>query len=248
MALLRRYHEEGDFAAREELLELLMPLVHSVARRYANRGESLEDLVQTGAVGLIKAVDRFDLSRNVALSTFAVPNILGEIKRHFRDKGWAARVPRELKELSTKVADVTERMTALNGTAPTVAEIAQVLEVTEERVLEALQGAKAYTADSLDRPLEDGREMHETIGAAEGGYDAAERRMMLLHGLRAIGVRERQIVKLRFFDGLTQSEIAERMDISQMHVSRLLRRSLELMAERVEQVPEQASRELRAVG
>ena len=247
MLLLRRYHEHGDFAAREELLELLMPLVRSIARRYANRGESMEDLVQTGSIGLIKAVDRFDLERGVTLSTFAVPNILGEIKRHFRDKGWAARVPREIKELSAKVSQLTERYTAQYGRSPSVGELAELAGVSEERILDALQGSKAYSADSLDRPLEDGRTPLDTLGSREDGYDAAERRMVLLHGLRALEVRERQIVKLRFFDGLTQAEIAERLDISQMHVSRLLRQSLERMAERVDEVPEQASRMLRAV-
>lgn len=229
--LLRRWHEEGDELARRLLIERMMPLVRSLARRYANRGEPLDDLEQVGCVGLIKAVDRFDLDRELRFSTFAVPTILGEIKRHFRDRAWSVRVSRGLQELSAKVTREVDRLSTKLGRSPTVEDLARATGTTPEQVLEALQGAQAYSTVPLDEPLGDDGESVARIGAEDPGYAIAERRAELGRGLRALTEREQRIVVLRFFGGLTQREIAERVGISQMHVSRLLRRSLERMGE-----------------
>ena len=234
LTLLRRYHEHGDERARDEVLELLMPLVHSVARRYVSRGQPLEDLVQVGSIGLIKAVDRFDLDRGVKFSTFAVPNIAGEIKRYFRDKAWAVRVPRDLKELSGKLVKIADEFASVHGRAPTVDELAEAAGVTPDQALEGIQCASAYATDSLNRPLGDDCTPLDLLADREKGYDAVERRSTALQGLQVLGARERQIVKLRFFDELTQVEIAQQTGISQMHVSRLLRRAMEDMRAHIE--------------
>ena len=228
--LLRRWHEEGDEQARRLLIERMMPLVRSLARRYANRGEPLDDLEQVGCVGLIKAVDRFDLDRELRFSTFAVPTILGEIKRHFRDRAWSVRVSRGLQELSARVAREVDRLSTKLGRSPTIEDLAEATGTTPEQVLEALQGAQAYSTVPLDEPLGDDGEPVARIGAEDPAFAAAEQRVELGRGLRTLSERERRILLLRFFAGLTQREIAERVGISQMHVSRLLRRSLERMA------------------
>src|SRR6184192_2775158 len=147
--LLERYHRRGDLAAREELIEKYMSLVRSLARRYSHRGEPLEDLIQIGAIGLIKAVDRFDLDRGVELTTYATPNIIGEIKRHFRDKGWSVRVPRGLQELNVQLSRLIESLTVELGRSPTIPELAKAAEVSDEEVLEALESGRAYTSISL---------------------------------------------------------------------------------------------------
>ncbi len=236
--LLRRYHEHGDLQAREQLIEQYMSLVRSLARRYSYRGEQLDDLIQIGAIGLIKAIDRFDLDRGVELTTYATPNIIGEIKRHFRDKGWAVRVPRGLQELNVQLSRLVETLTVQLGRSPTITELAKASDSTEEEVLEALESGRAYAslalssgggegADALD-PL-------ESIGEEEHEYEVSEDRAVLEPGMRALDERERRILQLRFFDGLTQSQIAQQVGISQMHVSRLIRRSLDkIRAEIVE--------------
>jgi RNA polymerase sigma-B factor len=229
--LLRRWHEDGDENARRMLIERMMPLVRSLARRYANRGEPLDDLEQVGCVGLIKAVDRFDLTRELRFSTFAVPTILGEIKRHFRDRAWSVRVSRGLQELSARVAREVDRLSTKLGRSPTVDDLAEATGSTPEQVLEALQGAQAYSTVPLDEPLGEEGEPVARIGGEDPAYLAAERRIELRRGLNLLTERERQILLLRFFAGLTQREIAERVGISQMHVSRLLRRSLERMGD-----------------
>src|SRR6266480_4041266 len=150
--LLRRYHQEGDLAAREQLIEQYMSLVRSLARRYSYRGEQFEDLVQIGAIGLIKAIDRFDLDRGVELTTYATPNIIGEIKRHFRDKGWSVRVPRGLQELNVRLSRLVEELTVQLERSPTIAELAKAAGVEEEEVLEALETGQAYTTVSLSAP------------------------------------------------------------------------------------------------
>src|SRR6266496_408581 len=147
--LLRRYHEKGDLSAREQLIEQYMSLVRSLARRYAYRGEQLDDLVQIGAIGLIKAIDRFDLDRGVELTTYATPNIIGEIKRHFRDKGWSVRVPRGLQELNVQLSKLLEELTVQHSRSPTIPELAKAAGVTEEEVLEALESGRAYSSLSL---------------------------------------------------------------------------------------------------
>ncbi len=229
--LLRRWHQDRDENARRVLIERMMPLVRSLARRYANRGEPLDDLEQVGCVGLIKAVDRFDLDRELRFSTFAVPTILGEIKRHFRDRAWSVRVSRGLQELSAKVTREVDRLSTKLGRSPTIEDLAEATSSTPEQVLEALQGAQAYSTVPLDEPIGDDGEPVARIGSEDHGYVNAEQRIELARGLRMLSERERRIVLLRFFAGLTQREIAERIGISQMHVSRLLRRSLERMGD-----------------
>jgi RNA polymerase sigma-B factor len=229
--LLRKYHEEGDLQAREKLIEQYMSLVRSLARRYAYRGEQLDDLVQIGAIGLIKAIDRFDVERGFELTTYATPNIIGEIKRHFRDKGWAVRVPRGLQELNVQLSRLMEQLTVKLGRSPTIPELAQASGATEEDVLEALESGRAYSSLSLSTggvgEGDEDLDPLESIGTEEHQYEVSEDRAVLAPGFRALDERERTILQLRFFDGLTQSQIAQHVGISQMHVSRLIRRSLE---------------------
>ncbi len=231
--LLRRYHEDGDREARQALIERMMPLVRSLARRYAGRGENLDDLEQVGFVGLIKAVDRFDLSRELRFSTFAVPTILGEIKRHFRDRTWSVRVSRSIQELNAKLTKAADRLSTKLGRSPTIEELAQATGATAEQVLEAMMGAQAYSTVPLEEPVGDDDEPVSKLGVWDTGYDRAEDRVELGRGMEVLEDRERRIVTLRFFHGLTQREIADQVGISQMHVSRLLRRSLEQMGDAV---------------
>ncbi|MEY2534854.1 MAG: polymerase sigma-B factor, partial [bacterium] len=177
--LLRRWHEQGDRAAREELAELMLPLARSLARRYAGRGEPLDDLEQVACLGLLKAIDRFDVSRDVRFATFAVPTIAGELKRHFRDRGWMLRVPREVQELSARVARARETLTRELGRVPTVPELAGSLAVGVEQVLDALRAADAYRMLSLDEPLTAGGGALEAIGGDDSGYERAEDRVLL---------------------------------------------------------------------
>ena len=193
-ALLRRYHEEGDLAAREQLIEQYLSLVRSLARRYAYRGEQLDDLVQIGCIGLIKAIDRFDIDRGVELTTYATPNIIGEIKRHFRDKGWAVRVPRGLQELNVQLSKIVEEQTVQLGRSPTIPELAKAAGVEEEEVLEALESGRAYTSLSLSAggADEDGElDPLESLGTEEHQYSVSEDRAVLAPGFRALDERER---------------------------------------------------------
>jgi RNA polymerase sigma-B factor len=242
--LLRRYHEDGDLQARDQLIERYMSLVRSLARRYAYRGEQLDDLVQIGAIGLIKAIDRFNLERGVELTTYATPNIIGEIKRHFRDKGWAVRVPRGLQELNVQVSKLVEHLTVQHGRSPTIAELAEAAGVEEEDVLEALESGRAYSSVSLSSggaPDEEGEvDPLESLGSEDHEYEVSEDRAVLAPGFKVLDERERRILHLRFFSGLTQSEIAEQIGISQMHVSRLIRRSLEKIREEIAEESEVA--------
>jgi RNA polymerase sigma-B factor len=235
--LLRRYHEDGDLQAREQLIEQYMSLVRSLARRYSYRGEQLEDLVQIGAIGLIKAIDRFDLERGVELTTYATPNIIGEIKRHFRDKGWSVRVPRGLQELNVQLSRLVEQLTVQLARSPTIPELAKAAGVEEEEVLEALESGRAYTSLSLSvgggGGGDDDLDPLESLGTEEHEYEVSEDRALLAPGFKALDERERKILQLRFFDGLTQSQIAQQVGISQMHVSRLIRRSLEKIRETI---------------
>ena len=246
--LLRRYHERGDLEARERLIEQYLPLVRSLARRYSYRGEQLEDLVQVGCIGLIKAIDRFDIDRGVELTTYATPNIIGEIKRHFRDRGWSVRVPRGLQELNIQLSRLLEELTVTLGRSPTIAELAKAAEVSDEEVLEALQSGRAYSSLSLSVGAsqdEDGDlDPLESLGTEEHEYEVSEDRAILAPGFRVLDERERTILHLRFFKGLTQSQIAQQVGISQMHVSRLIRRSLEKIREEIA-ADEEAGRPLR---
>jgi RNA polymerase sigma-B factor len=234
--LLVAYREGGDLDARELLIERHLPLVRSLAVRYANRGEPLDDLVQVGSIGLIKAIDRFDLDRGVELTTYATPTVIGEIKRHFRDKGWSVRVPRGLQELSLRLSQLVDELTVQLERSPTIAELAKAAGVDEEEVLEALESGQAYTAASLSvtsEGTESDPDPLETIGSLEHEYLVSEDRAVLEPGLAALDDRERRIIHLRFWLGLTQSQIAQRLGISQMHVSRLIRRSLEKLRDEV---------------
>jgi RNA polymerase sigma-B factor len=229
--LLRRYHEQGDVGAREELVQRHLPLVRSLARRYAGRGESLEDIEQVGAIGLLKAIDRYELSRDVALTTYATPNVVGEIKRHFRDKGWAIRIPRALQELNVKMAAAIERLTLRLGRSPSIAEIADELDTTPEQVLEAFEAGSAYSPVSLSAgPANDEElDLMEVIGTEDVEFERTDERASLEPALGELPERERTILHMRFRDGLTQTQIAEHVGLSQMHVSRLIRKSLERM-------------------
>ena len=244
--LLRRYHEDGDLQAREQLIEQYMSLVRSLARRYSYRGEQLEDLVQIGAIGLIKAIDRFDLDRGVELTTYATPNIIGEIKRHFRDKGWSVRVPRGLQELNVQLSRLVEQLTVQYSRSPTIPELAKAAGVEEEEVLEALESGRAYTSLSLSvgggGGDDDDLDPLESLGTEEHQYEVSEDRAVLAPGFKVLDERERKILQLRFFEGLTQSQIAQQVGISQMHVSRLIRRSLEKIRETIAEDEESLAR------
>jgi RNA polymerase sigma-B factor len=244
--LLRRYHEDGDLRAREQLIEQYMSLVRSLARRYSHRGEQLEDLVQIGAIGLIKAIDRFDLERGVELTTYATPNIIGEIRRHFRDKAWSVRVPRGLQELNVRLSRLVDELTVQLGRSPTIPELATAAGAEEEEVLEALESGRAYTSLSLSGGGGGGDDEFldplESIGTEERRYEVSEDRAILAPGFRALGERERKILHLRFYEGLTQSQIAQQVGISQMHVSRLIRRSLERIRQAIAEDEESLTR------
>ena len=235
--LLRDFNERGDIDARQELIERHIGFVRRLAQRYARRGEQLDDLTQVGCVGLIKAIDRFDGGYGASLTTYAAPNILGEIKRHFRDRGWAVRVPREIQELNVKLARVVDELTASLGRSPNVDELANATQTTTEQVLEALESSSAYSTLSLsDRPTDDDDTSGpmDTLGEEDEEFERSEERMTLAIGIRRLHARERTILHLRFFEGLTQSEIAERVGISQMHVSRLICDSLARVREELD--------------
>jgi RNA polymerase sigma-B factor len=208
-----------------------MGFVRRLAQRYAHRGETIEDLTQVGCVGLIKAVDRYDGEHKVTLATYAAPNILGEIKRHFRDKGWSVRVPRDVQELNVKLGRVVDDLTSRLGRSPSVEELAEATDATTEQVVEALESSRAYSTVSLSERSEDSDEESgdplEALGDEDEGYQVVEQREMLRQGFRTLADRERAILHMRFFLGLTQSEIADRVGISQMHVSRLIRQSVD---------------------
>jgi len=222
------FAREHDASLREQLVAAHLGLAEYLARRFANRGEPLDDLVQVASLGLIKAVDRFDPDRGVEFSTYATHTIVGELKRHFRDRGWAVRAPRRMQELYLRLGKVVATLGQELGRSPTIAELAAEVSVSEEDVLEALEAGQAYRSTSLDAPA--GTDEGETLGARLGEEDAslenAESRATLSPLLAQLPPRERLILRLRFFDGLTQSEIASRLGISQMHVSRLLARSV----------------------
>jgi RNA polymerase sigma-B factor len=226
--------DEERLRIRSELVELHLPLVEYLARRFRNRGEWLDDLTQVATIGLIKSIDRFDLDRGVEFSTYATPTIVGEIKRHFRDKGWAVRVPRRLQELKLALAKAIGELAQNLGRAPTVAELAQHLQMSEEEVLEGLESANAYSTVSLDAPDsgdEDAPAVAESLGMVDDALEGVEYRESLKPLLEQLPPREKRILLLRFFGNMTQSQIATELGISQMHVSRLLARTLAQLRE-----------------
>jgi len=228
--------DEERLQARDDLVRLHLPLVEHCARRFANRGEPVDDLVQVGTIGLLKAIDRFDLDRGVEFSTYATPTVLGEIKRHFRDKGWTIRVPRRLQELRLAITRARGELSQKLGRSPTVDEIAAYLEVSPEAVLEGIESAHAYSTLSLDAgDREDGPvSILMGMGELDPAIEHIEVRESLKPLLEQLPDREKHILMLRFFHGLTQAQIADRIGISQMHVSRLLNRTLAQLREGVE--------------
>ena len=214
---------------REELVRLHLPLVEHVARRVLNRGEPFEDLVQVGTIGLIKAIDRFETDRGVEFSTYATPTVIGEIKRHFRDKGWAIRVPRRLQELRMQIGSATGELTQKLGRSPTPRELAEVIGCTVEEIMEGIESSHAYATLSLDATddNDDGPPaMLATLGVEDANIEHVEVRESIKPLLEGLGEREKRILLLRFFKNMTQSQIAEEIGVSQMHVSRLLTRTL----------------------
>ncbi|MGZ4268116.1 MAG: SigB/SigF/SigG family RNA polymerase sigma factor [Solirubrobacteraceae bacterium] len=230
-ALFERYLDRRDPVDREMLVERFLPLARQLARRYQRPDEPFDDLFQVACLGLVKAIDRFDLERQVAFSSYAVPTILGEIKRYFRDKTWSVRVPRDLQELALKVDRAVADLSLGLHRAPTVSEIAEKLGAEEEDVLEALEASGAYKATSLEAPRgssddDGGDTLGDTMGSEEHGFGLAEDRATLEHLMRSITPREREVLRLRFAEDLTQAEIGEQIGVSQMQVSRIIRQSI----------------------
>jgi RNA polymerase sigma-B factor len=220
-----------DERLRNELVEAHLGLAHQLARRFSSRGESYDDLVQVASMALVKSVDRFDPDRGVEFSTFATRTVIGELKRHFRDKGWAIRAPRRIQELYLELGPAIESLTQAHGRPPTVEEMAREIGASEEAVLEAMEAGQSYRTTSIDAPDRQDGTIAERLGDVDSGYVGTDDRMLLAISLTHLPERERTILNLRFVDGLTQSEIAERIGISQMHVSRLLASSLAKLRE-----------------
>jgi RNA polymerase sigma-B factor len=228
--LLVRYHRAGDLAAREELVERFLPFARDLARRYTYTDESFDDLLQVASLGLIKAIDRFDPDRGTKFTSFAAPTILGELKRHFRDKGWALRVPRDLQERALTVIREAEALSKELGRSPKPREVARALGCSVEEVLEAQQAAASYEAASLDAPTahddNDGASFVDLLGGEDAAYELVEDRDAIARTWKELPDVERSVLELRFMHDLNQREIGERIGYSQMHVSRLLRRAL----------------------
>jgi RNA polymerase sigma-B factor len=239
--LLRRHAAEPSEATREELVRRFMPLAQRLARRYAGGAEPLDDLFQVASLGLVKAIDRYDPSRGTTFSTFAVPTILGELKRHFRDRGWSLRVPRSTQERTLRVDKALEELPGRLGRTPTVKDVARWLEIDEDEVLEAMHASRAHHAGSLDRPVssevDEGATLVDRVGGEDHAFDAVEYGVAIGPALADTSERERLILHLRFVEDLTQSEIAKRVGISQMHVSRLLRGLLDRLREEADAEP-----------
>jgi len=242
--LLVRYHKEGDRRARERVIQEQLPLVEFLARKFAGRGEPVDDLVQVASVGLIKAVDRFDVDRQIEFSTYATPNILGEIKRYFRDKGWAMRVPRRLQELRQSAKEAIRDETVRSGRSPTIEELSRILNADEESVAEALTVGRAYNTNSLDAPVNqddtDGDTIVDLQADGDSPIDGIEDKLLLRSAMRLLKDQQQTILKLRFDEGKTQTEIADRIGVSQMHVSRLLRRAIEDLRRELTELENQA--------
>jgi len=234
--LFRRYRE-GDEDARQQLIVNHLNLVRFLASKFKNRGEPLEDLVQVGTIGLIKAIDRFDPDRGLEFTTYATPTIMGEIKRHFRDKGWSVRVPRRLQELSQKVSQATEELTRELQRSPSVEEIANRIGASVDDVLEAMESSSAYSAVPLEGGGSDDEETPAVIdhyATVDQDLESTDDRIVLESAIADFSPREQEIIRMRFLEGMTQVEIAERLGISQVQVSRLLRRTLKHIQEKIE--------------
>jgi len=223
-----------DARAREALVGEFTPLAMSLARRYARSSEPIEDLAQVALLGLVKAIDRFDPGRGVKFATYAIPTILGELRRYFRDCGWAVRVPRRVQERALAIREAERQLTRESGRPPTVNRIAEFLELDIEEVLDGLQAMNAYSASSLEAPVDEGDAYATSVGREDDNYARVERRMLLSRGLRTLSDRDVEILRMRFAEELSQSQIGARLGISQMQVSRLLRRIFEQMREEIE--------------
>lgn len=236
--LFRRYKVEGDAEARDQLIVSHLNLVRFLASKFKNRGESLEDLVQVGTIGLIKAIDRFDPERGLEFTTYATPTIMGEIKRHFRDKGWSVRVPRRLQELSAKVNQANDELTNDLQRSPSVAEIADRLGVTVDEVLEAMESSSAYSSVPLEgggsSDDEEAPSVLDHYATEDADLAASDDRIVLEDAIADFSPREQDVIRMRFVDGLTQVEIAERLGVSQVQVSRLLRRTLRRIQDKID--------------
>jgi len=228
LALLPAQHPSRP-AVRSAVIQEWLPLAQHLAGRFAGRGEPFDDLVQTATIGLIKAVDKYDPGRGVEFTGYAIPTIVGEIKRYFRDRTWDVRVPRRLQELRLAISEATGVLQQQLRRSPTVADLAAHLGISEEEVLEGLEGARAYHAVSLSMPAADGdrtAELGDMLGSEDAEFEVTELRLALGPALATLDRREQQILMLRFYGNLTQSQIAARIGVSQMHVSRLLARAL----------------------
>lgn len=236
--LFRRFKEEGDMDAREKLVMSHLNLVRFIANKFKNRGEPIDDLVQVGYLGLLKAIDRFDPSRGLEFTTFATPTIMGEIKRHFRDKGWSVRVPRRLQELSAKVNQATDTLTSQLQRSPTIAEIADYLDATVDEVLEAMESSSAYSSVSLEAPSgaddDDIPSVIDRYATEDSDLAFTDDRIIIEEALASFSPRERDVIEMRFLKGMTQIEIAEKLGISQVQVSRLLRRTLKKIQDKID--------------
>src|SRR3712207_2781645 len=235
--LLRRYHDAGDLRARDRLAEEMLPLARALAGRYAGRGEPLDDLVQVACVGIMKAIEGFDLSRDVRFSSYATPTVLGEIKRHFRDKTWAVRVPRGTQELQLQVAKARDELTNELGRSPTVMELAKKIDAPFEDVLSTIQSADARRARSFDEPIGEDATLGDSIGVVDAELGRAEIRVLIDGALDVLTTRDREILRLRFEEDLTQTEISRRIGVSQMQVSRLIRQALARLRMNIERSP-----------
>lgn len=235
--MLFRRLKAGDRRARAELIERFLPLARSLARRYERRGESLEDLFQVASMALVKAVDRFDSDRDIAFSSYAVPTITGELKRHFRDRGWAVRPPRAIQELSMRLNALEPRLSRQLDRAPTVGELAAAGGVSDEQVLEALRARRARYGLSLQAPAgaEDNQELQDTIAVSDDGFSQAENRAVLHGLLKYLSPRSAMIMRLRVEQDLTQAEIGAMLDVSQMQISRIMRATISQLREVTEQ-------------
>lgn len=236
--LFRRYKEEGDIEAREKLVMSHMNLVRFLANKFKNRGEPLDDLIQVGYLGLLKAIDRFDPSRGLEFTTYATPTIMGEIKRHFRDKGWSVRVPRRLQELSAKVNQATDVLTTELQRSPKIEEIAEYLDASVDEVLEAMESSSAYSSVPLEgtgnNDNDDAPSVLDRYATEDSALNFTDDRLIIQEALKGFSPREREVIDLRFLQGMTQIEIAEQLGISQVQVSRLLRRTLKKIQDKID--------------
>ncbi|HEY1590411.1 MAG TPA: SigB/SigF/SigG family RNA polymerase sigma factor [Solirubrobacteraceae bacterium] len=237
--LFERLQKDGDERARAELVKRFLPLARSLARRYAGAREPFDDLLQVASLGLVKAIDRYDLERGAAFSSFAVPTILGELKRYFRDLGWSVHVPRGAQEQALKVQEAHERLTTKTGRPPTVDELAQYLELSVEDVLDALETAAAHHSTSLDAPREDGASgetgaLVDVFGDEDQRYELIDETVTISVAAQHLSARERRVLALRFAGDMTQTQIAQEIGVSQMQVSRILRRALNRLRELTE--------------